>query len=216
MHRTSQTAAEVLRDSLIRNGPTPATFRAALTRVPSADRDAWLDVLWDIDELPEDDPLLPRGCVPYLPCPVDSVLEAVQKAEVTQHDVFVDVGAGLGRASVLVHLLAGAGCIGLEIQPELVKAARGRSAWLNLDRLRFVEGDAAELVRFITIGTVFFLYCPFSGARLDCVLDGLKSIACTRQIRVCCVGMPPLNRTWLSPMTSTSVDLAVYRSNLVQ
>ena len=216
MRGTSQNAAQVLRNSLIRDGPTPATFRAALARIPSTDRDAWLDVLWDIDELPEDDPLLPRGCVPYLPCPVDSVLEAVQKAEVTEHDVFVDVGAGLGRAAVLVHLLAGAGCIGLEIQPELVKAARGRSAWLNLNRVRFVEGDAAELVRFITIGTVFFLYCPFSGARLDCVLDDLKTIAYTRQIRVCCVGMPPLNHRWLAPMASTSVDLTVYRSNLAQ
>ncbi|MBL4686230.1 MAG: hypothetical protein JKY37_16675, partial [Nannocystaceae bacterium] len=63
MRGTSQNAAQVLRNSLIRDGPTPATFRAALARIPSTDRDAWLDVLWDIDELPEDDPLLPRGCV---------------------------------------------------------------------------------------------------------------------------------------------------------
>ena len=216
MRQTAQDAAKVLRRSLVRNGPAPATFRAALTGICAEDRDAWLDLLWDIDELPEDDPLLPRGCVPYLPCPVATVLEAVQQAAVTSDDVFVDVGAGLGRAVVLTHLLTGAGGIGLEIQPGLVQAARGRAAWLNLSRVRFVEGDAVDLIRFITIGTVFFLYCPFGPDRLQRVLDDLEHIARTRPIRVCCVGLPPLDRPWLAPVPSTSVDLTVYRSTLHQ
>jgi SAM-dependent methyltransferase len=216
MRQTAQDAAKVLRSSLVRNGPAPATFRAALTGICAEDRDAWLDLLWDIDELPEDDPLLPRGCVPYLPCPVATVLEAVQQAAVTSDDVFVDVGAGLGRVAVLTHLLTGAGCIGLEIQPGLVQAARGRAAWLNLSHVRFVEGDAVDLIRFITIGTVFFLYCPFGQDRLHRVLDDLEHTARTRPIRVCCVGLPPLDRPWLAPVPSTSVDLVVYRSTLHQ
>ncbi len=204
----------MLRSSLVRNGLTPATFRAALTGIRAEDRDAWVDLLLDIDELPEDDPLLPRGCVPYLPCSVATVLEAVQQAAVTSDDVFVDVGAGLGRAVVLTHLLTGAECIGLEIQPGLVRAARERAASLNLSRVRFVEGDAVDLIRSITLGTVFFLYCPFDQDRLDRVLGDLEHIARTRPIRVCCVGIPPLDRPWLAPVPTTSVDLAVYRSTL--
>lgn len=214
MQPSAQHVATALRRSLLRGALAPTAFDAALREVPVQDRDAWLDRLWDIDELPEDDPLLPRGCVPYLPCPVATVLEAVEAAAVTCDDVFVDVGAGLGRVAALTHLRTGAGCIGLEIQPGLVQAARGRAAWLNLTRLRFIEGDAPELTGVITIGTVFFLYCPFGGARLQRLVDQLEDIARTRPIRVCCVGVPPLDHRWLAPMASTSVDLTVYRSTL--
>ncbi len=212
MREAVQDAAKALRRTLVREGPVPARFGAALAAIPPEDRDAWFDLVWDVDELPRDDPDLPRGCVPYLPCPIATVLEAVTSAAVTCDDVFVDVGAGLGRALVLTHLLTGAGCIGLEIQSRLVQAARGRAAWLNLDRVRFIDGDAADLVRYMAVGTVFFLYCPFGGRRLERVLDDLEAIARTRQIRVCCVGIPPLNRPSFVTRTSTSADLAVYWS----
>ena len=212
MHATARAAAQSMRACLARHGPAPATFWAALNEIPERDREAWVDLVWDIDELPDDDPGLPRGCVPYLPCPVTTVLEAVQQAAVTCNDVFVDIGSGLGRAALLAHLLTGSGCIGLEIQPGLVQAARARAAWLNLHRMRFIEGDAVDLVRFMTIGTVFFLYCPFGADRLRRVLDDLESIALTRPIRVCSIGLPALDRPWLAPMAPTSVDLTVYRS----
>lgn len=178
-------------------------------------RDTWLDLMWDLEELPDDDPALPRGCVPYLPCPVATVLHAVRQAKVTSADVFVDIGSGTGRTALLTHALTGAGCIGIEIQPALVKAATGRAAWLNLDRVRFIQGDAVDRVRFITIGTVFFLYCPFSGIRLQRFLDALEDIARTRPIRICCVALPALNRPWLTlipPTLSAAADVHVYRS----
>jgi SAM-dependent methyltransferase len=143
---------------------------------------------------------------------VGTVLQALQQAAVTAADVFVDVGSGLGRTTFLAHLLTGAGCIGLEIQSALVQAARARAAWLDLSRTRFVEGDAVDLVRFMTIGTVFFLYCPFGADRLHRLLDDLEEIACTRQIRVCCVDLPRLDCPWLAAVPSDSVELTVYRS----
>ena len=194
----------------------PRSFRPILDTIPPRERDGWVDLLWDLDEIPDDDPALPRGCVPYLPCAVATVLEVVQRAGVTSNDVFVDVGSGLGRTAFVASLLTGAGCIGIEIQPAFVEAAKGRAAWLNLARTRFVEGDAAELVRFITIGTVFFFYCPFGGDRMRRVLDDLEAIARTREIRVCCVHMPPLGRPWLVRVPATSADLDVYRSTLLQ
>jgi hypothetical protein len=141
-------AANLVRSHLLSNQATPEIFRSVLDDIPRRERDGWLDLLWDLDEIPDDDPALPRGCVPYLPCAVATVLEAVQRASVTRDDVFVDVGSGIGRTAFLANLLTGAGCIGLE----------------------------------------------------------------TRQIRVCCVHMPPLERPWLVQLPAASADLDVYRS----
>jgi len=183
-----------------------------ICELPPSDREAWLDAVWDVDELPPDDPNLPRGCVPYLPCSVATVLDAVEQAGVTSDDVFVDVGSGAGRAALLVHLKTAAACIGLEIQPALARSAQARADWLGLERLRFVEGDAAEMIRFVPTGTVFFLYCPFGGERLERFLDGLEDVARARPIRVCCVDMPPLDRRWLRRRPATSSNLDVYDS----
>lgn len=208
-------AAARIRSDLRRGLITPAIFSAALSEVAAPDRDEWLDLLWDVDEVPADAPNLPHGCVPYLPCPVAAVLEALELARVTFGDVFVDVGSGLGRVSVLVHLKTGAACIGLEIQAALARAAQARADWASLSRVRFVEGDAAEMVRLIAIGTVFFLYCPFGSQRLRRFLEGLEEIARTRQIRVCCVDMPALEASWLSRVSSSASRVDVYRSNLL-
>jgi SAM-dependent methyltransferase len=208
-HRTS---AGVTRSLIANGGSTPPVFRAAFTRVPPAARDAWLDLVFELDGLPDDDLALPRGCVPYLPCPAEALLRVVEEAGVRESDVFVDVGAGVGRAAALVHLLTGAGAIGLEIQPALVREARQLSARLNLPRVSVIEGDAAALAGFMTIGSVFFLYCPFSGERLQKVLADLEPLARARPIRVCCVHLPLPPCAWLAPASAPSADLAIYRS----
>jgi len=201
-----------MRSLLVKNQATPALVQRTLNAIPRELRDRWVDLVWDVDEIADDHPALPRGCVPYLPCPVATVVDAVEQARVTSADVFVDIGSGAGRTAFLANALTGAGCIGIEIQPALVKVATGRAAWLNLSRTRFIEGDAVDRVRFMTTGTVFFLYCPFSGGRLQRFLDALEDVARARPIRVCCVDLPPLDCPWLVPMPSTSVDLHVYRS----
>lgn len=200
---------------LVREGPAADHFRSALMAVPPDARDAWLDLVFALDVAPDDGPALPLGCVPYLPCGVETLLRVVSAAEIRGDDVFVDVGSGLGRAAALVHLLTGAEAIGLEIQPHLARASRDLSTRLGLSRLSVVEGDAAQLADFITTGSVFFLYCPFSGARLSKVLDALEPIARSRPIRVCCVDLPLPPRPWLELAAPPSHDLAVWRSTLL-
>ena len=169
-------------------------------------------MVFGLRELPDDGPDLPRGCVPYVPCSVDALLRMVERAGVSSSDVFVDIGAGLGRAAAFVHLLTGAGAIGIEIQAGLVRAARDLATRLGAPRVACIEGDAARLAGFVTIGSVFFLYCPFSGDRLTKVLAGLESIARTRVIRVCCVDLPLPSCPWPAPEPPRSGDLAIYRS----
>lgn len=212
VERRHQESAERVRGSLERGLHEPESFRAALLSVPPAVRDAWLDLVLGLGELHEDEPALPRGCVPYLPCSVDALLRTIEQAAVGPSDVFVDLGSGVGRAATLVHLLTGASAIGVEIQPGLVLAARSLSARLSLPRVRCIQGDAADLAGPMLIGSVFFLYCPFGGERLAKVLDGLESVARTRMLRICCVDLPLPHREWLAREPMLSGDVTVYRS----
>ncbi len=161
---------------------------------------------------PEDGPQLPVGCVPYLPCSVDALLRLAEQAPVRAPDLFVDIGAGVGRAAALVHLLTGAPAIGVEVQPALVTAARELAASLRLSDVSFVEGDAAQLTDAWAAGSVFLLYCPFSGDRLARLLANLEPVARTRPIRVCCVDLPLPPCTWLEQMPPASLDLTIYRA----
>lgn len=190
----------------------PSTFRAALAKVPPADRDGWLDRLLGLDGLPDDGPALPRGGVPYLPCPVETLIQIAEHANVQASDVFVDIGSGVGRAIVLMHLATGAAAIGLEIQPALVEASRDLSARIGTERVTVVEGDAAITAGRITIGSVFFLYCPFSGDRLTRVLADLETIARTRPIRVCTLDLPLPAQPWLALSARPVAGLEIYRS----
>ena len=131
-------------------------FRAALLLDPTRGADAWLDRVLGLGAPPDDGPEPPRGCVPYLPCGVDALIEIVDSAEVGPTDVFVDVGSGVGRAMALVHLLTGAAVIGIEIQSGLVQAARDLARTVS-SRISNVHGDAIELTGAIMIGSVFFL-----------------------------------------------------------
>lgn len=214
VHRRS---AETARSQIARERAEPSLFRASLTRVPAAERDAWLDLVLDLGELPDDGPELPRGCVPYVPCPVDTLLRVVEHAPVRASDVFVDIGSGAGRATALVHLLTGATVMGLEIQPALVRAARDLFARLHMSRASCAQGDAASLAGQVRTGTVFFLYCPFSGDRLAKLVADLEPLARTRMIRVCCVDVPLPPCPWLTPAgPARPGDLAIYRSTLHQ
>lgn len=183
-------------------------LRRALDNVPPDHRDAWVDALLGTGDIPADTPELPAGCVPYLPCPVDTILAMLDAAEVGPSDTLVDLGCGLGRVTLLAHLLTGARAIGIDIQAHLVARARALAA----GRVTILHGDAADLAGPLATGTVYFLYCPFSGARLDRVLAQLSLLAPTRPLRVCTVDIPPLARTWLAPIRTATTGLAVYRS----
>jgi hypothetical protein len=201
--------------SLVERGLAgPETFRSLLLRVAPSERDAWLNHVLGLGELPEDGPDLPRDCVPYVPCSVDALLRVVDQIPVRSSDVFVDVGSGVGRAMALVHLLTGATAIGVEIQRGLVLASRDLAARLAASPLSTVEGDAAALAGSVAIGSIFFLYCPFSGERLSQFLRNLEPLARTRELHVCCVDLPLPPCPWLTRISPASREVSIYRSTL--
>lgn len=212
MRANDRRSAERVRDAIEGGRHDRARFRSTLLDVPPIERDAWLDVVLGLDELPDDGPELPKGCVPYLPCPVDDLLQVVDHAPVRASDVFVDVGSGVGRAAAFVHLLTGASAIGLEVQPRLVRAARDLAARLKISRVLSIEGDAAELSGRVATGTIFFLYCPFGAERLATWLTAVEPIARARAIRVCCVDLPLPPRDWLTLEASPRAGLEMHRS----
>ncbi|MBN2717167.1 MAG: hypothetical protein JXX14_15045 [Deltaproteobacteria bacterium] len=187
-------------------------FRIALESIPARERDGWLDEVLGLDSLAEDGPDLPRGCVPYIPCPVEILLQMIDASALDANDVFVDIGAGPGRATALVHLLTGASAIGIEVQAGHVQDSIEMTRSLGMERVTTVHGDAVAIVRHIPIGTVFFLYCPFSHDRLENVFDELAAMAVTRPIRICCVHVPPIRRDWLRVISAPVPGLTVYES----
>lgn len=180
-----------------------------LLAVPYAERDAWLDELLGIAELPPDAPDLPRGAVPYLPCGVEAIVAMVREAPVGAGDVLVDLGAGLGRPLILAHLLSGARGHGIELQLPLVRSARQRCDALGLGAVSIVHGDAGETA---LDGSVFFLYAPCNGAMLARVVDRVAEVAERRPIVVATVDLELHGAAWLRPRTSSCSSLMLYDS----
>jgi SAM-dependent methyltransferase len=180
-------------------------FRETLTRLPLLERDAFVDATLGLAEVPADGPALPRDGVAYLPCPVDALLEAIEGAGVGPDDVVLDLGAGVGRALAVFHLVTGARGLGVEVQPELVRAARPVLA--RWPALSLVEGDVLDHLALLDEATVLFLYCPFAQERLERVLAALSR---HRPLRVCAVDLPITPRPGLELRARTrAVDVFV-------
>ncbi len=122
----------------------------------------------------------------YQPTPARHVFDLVDRAGITAADVFVDLGSGLGQVPMLVAILTGARCVGIEREPIYADMAQRCAQSLRLERVSFIAQDvrAADLSR----GTAFYLYTPFTGAILRDVLDALRREAEQRPIRIITFG----------------------------
>ncbi len=176
-------------------------------RVP-AERERAIERLLDVDECPPEPGPLGADLVGYFPSGVAQIVRAVFEAPVTREDLFVDLGAGLGKVAMLAHLLSGARARGVELQGELVARARARADRLGLTEVSFVAADARNAV--LDDGSVFFLYVPFTGAVLDTVLQRLRDVASKRDIVVCALGFDLPSSEWLRPRTTDAFWLTIY------
>jgi hypothetical protein len=118
----------------------------------------------------------------YQQTPARIILELIQQANLTDQDVFYDLGSGLGQVPILVNLISGASARGVEFEPAYCDYARACAAELNLSRVEFMNVDARAAD--YSEGTVFFMYTPFEGRLLQEVLEKLHREAHRRKIRL--------------------------------
>ena len=125
----------------------------------------------------------------------------------SEADVLVDLGSGLGHVPLLASILTGARSIGIELEPEYVASARECAESLGLERVAFLEQDARD-ADFST-GTVFYMYTPFTGAVLKTVLGRLEQESANRAFRVCTFGpCTPFvaEERWLTAVTVADAE----------
>lgn len=143
----------------------------------------------------------------YQPSPVRHILHLLELTDLSESDVLIDLGAGLGHACILASILTGARTIGIELQGAYIASARECARSLHLDRVSFREQDARQAD--LSAGTVFYLYTPFSGSLLSAVLRKLQEESASRPIRICTLGPCAdiiANQPWLKATTMPSTD----------
>ena len=122
----------------------------------------------------------------YQPTPVRHILRLIGASALSEADVFVDVGSGLGHVPLLVSMLAGLQSLGIEVEAAYVMSAQECAQRLHQSRVGFIHADARTAD--LSVGTVFYLYSPFTGSILIDVLDRLRTESTIRQIRICTLG----------------------------
>jgi hypothetical protein len=118
----------------------------------------------------------------YQKTPARVILELIKKAEFKPHDVFFDLGSGLGQVAILVNLLTSVVSKGVEFEPAFCSYAKACAADLNLNDVDFINTDARYAD--YSLGTIFFMYTPFEGKMLQDVLKNLSGEAKKRKIRI--------------------------------
>jgi len=148
--------------------------------------DMFVNGLLRVDGAPEETRERSPEMVSLQPTPVKIVLELTKRANITQDDVFYDLGSGLGQVSILVNLLTGARGKGIEFEPAYCDHARRRARELGLDDVEFLNLDARDAD--YSAGTVFFMYTPFTGELLQEVLTKLRDETRDKLVRVWAYG----------------------------
>jgi Histone methylation protein DOT1 len=157
---------------------------------------------------------LPAEMVPYQPTPARHIFDLIARTQLTERDVLIDLGSGLGHVPLLASICTSGRSVGIEVEGAYVNCARQSAFELNLNNVTFIQQDVREVD--LSSGTVFYLYTPFLGTILRAVLDLLRREAVSREIRVCTFGpcTPTIGEErWLEPIEPLEAGrIAVFRS----
>ena len=157
---------------------------------------------------------LPPEMVPYQPTPARHIFDLIARTQLTERDLLIDLGSGLGHVPLLASICTSGRSVGIEVEGAYVNCARQSAYDLNLSNVTFIQQDAREVD--LSSGTVFYLYTPFLGTILRAVLDLLRQEAVSREIRVCTFGpcTPTVGEErWLEPIETLKAGrIAVFRS----
>jgi protein-L-isoaspartate O-methyltransferase len=169
--------------------------------------DIFINGVLGIASPPEETRTLEPGMIAYHPTPTRVIFALMAHAHLDAHDVFYDLGSGLGRVALLAGLLTNAQVRGIEFEPAYCAYAQERAHSLNLSRVTFRNADAREAD--YTDGTFFFLYTPFTGRVLQAVLARLETEAHTRPITIAAYGaciQDVARQPWLQPTVQQAFE----------
>jgi hypothetical protein len=159
--------------------------------------------------------LLGFEMVSYQPTPARHIYDFLDRTTLTQRDVLIDLGSGLGHVILMAGICTRAKCVGIEFEPSYVECARKSARLLNLHNVRFIQADARTVD--LSEGTVFYLYTPFTGGVLRGVLNSLRQAAFRRKIRICTFGpctQVVAQEQWVTVMDAREAGrVAVFRSS---
>lgn len=208
--------------------PLPTDFRSWLAPYTNYVPKDWgkphygyesLDFLLDAVLLPEPQPepnlKSEYGMVRYQPTPASVVLELTERIQFTDNDLFCDLGAGLGKVTMLVHLLTQVQTVGVEYQSSFCDYAERQAQDLGLTRISYLNLNARNAD--YSDATVFFFFNPFGGLIFDSVLEKLRLEAEKREITLCSYGsssQPLSELTWLErlpPVSEDEMALEIFR-----
>jgi hypothetical protein len=150
--------------------------------------------------------------MPYMPSALAPIVRTVLDVPITGDDVFVDLGAGLGKATMAVHLLTGARARGIEVQADLVAEGGARARDLGLHDVSFVEADALDAD--LTDATVIFLYLPFTGDVLAGVMRRIEAVARRRDLVLCALGLDLRGFDWIAERPGDEFWLSLYDTRI--
>ncbi len=152
--------------------------------------------------------------VAYQPTPARHIFDLIGRTALTERDSLIDLGSGLGHVTLMASICTSASCTGIELEPSYVDCARKSARSLNLNNVRFIQGDARTAD--LSGGTLFYLYTPFSGSILRNVLNSLRQEAVRREIRIFTFGpctQVVAEEQWLSAIGALETDrIAIFRS----
>jgi len=205
-HRDRELAS--LREAIRDGGLRGSALLAQIERREEARRDGWVEALLGIDAPIERAAIADRELIAYQPSGVGAVLALIRDVPIGAGDVFVDIGSGLGKVTMLVHLLTGARALGLERDAALVARARERAKAFGLaGGVSYAHGDARDAV---PEGSVYFMYAPVTGSALERVMARLDTATRGRAVAVCTLGLDLARFRWLSERASDDLFVSVY------
>jgi SAM-dependent methyltransferase len=202
------------REQIRAGGFDRARFRAEVAALPALVRDHHVEEVLGVAYPPLEDAASPRAIFHVAPSGLAEILFALDvssaraRARLGASWSFVDLGSGCGKAVLLAALLTGADATGIELDPALVRHARGAADMLGLDRATFRVGDlrAASLPE----ADAYYMYIPFVGSAE--LVARLEPIARARPFVLFCQALDVRPFPWLRALHLGSYWLEVYEA----
>lgn len=98
----------------------------------------------------------------------------LENIPISEKEVFVDVGCGVGKVLVMLHNHCKLRIIGIEIDPIIAEIARDRVK--GMGNIQVIIGNILDFKNVIQDASIFYLYNPFNAEVLDKFLGLVNSI----------------------------------------